>query len=264
MTHFQAIEENALTYYEGIARLLVGHFTETKDITWFSTGRQSLYRFNGILRTPTRTEDLSDLVDPILDNFISQRLPFFLVDWQNGSTPGLDEYLNSKKIRWAHFKGMPCMSRGLDDMPELTLPKEVEIVSVQSQQDQAEWLNVLMEGFEEPEPSRQDFQQYLANSLAEAKPVFEHFLARWQGKSCAISTLLNARHWAGIYHVTTLPAYRGRGLGKALTLVAMQSALEGGYKDVILFATPSGLPIYEQLKFKTITTANAFVWLGNE
>ena len=264
MTHIQDIEENALTYYKCIARLLDGRFMVNDEIVWFCTERRSLYRFNGILRMATRAETLSEFVDPILDTFLSQRLPFFLVDWQNGSTPGLGEYLNSKKIRWSHFKGMPCMSRGLDDMPELMLPKDVEIVPVQSQQDQAEWLNVLMEGFEEPEPSRQDFQQYLANSLAEAKPVFEHFLARWQGKSCAISTLLNARHWAGIYHVTTLPAYRGRGLGKALTLVAMQSALEGGYKDVILFATPSGLPIYEQLKFKTITTANAFVWLGNE
>jgi GNAT superfamily N-acetyltransferase len=154
------------------------------------------------------------------------------------------------------------MSRGLNDLPEISLPKEVELVRVQSEQDQADWLNVLMEGFEEPEPSRPDFQQILANSLTESEPVFEHFLARWQDEACAISTLLHADHGAGIYHVTTLPHYRLHGLGKALTLAAMQSAHEAGYWHSILFATPSGFPIYKQLGFETVTTADAFVWNG--
>lgn len=156
------------------------------------------------------------------------------------------------------------MSRGLDDLPEISLPKEVELVRVQSQQDQADWLNVLMEGFEEPEPSRLDFQQFLANSLAEPAPVFEHFLARWQGEPCAVSTLLHADHDAGIYHVTTLPRYRGHGLGKALTLATMQSARADGYQQSILFATPSGLPIYKQIGFETVTTADGYIWSPNE
>lgn len=155
------------------------------------------------------------------------------------------------------------MSRGLDEMPEVSLPREVEVVCAQSQKDQADWLNVLMEGFEEPEPSRPDFQQFLANSLSESAPIFEHFLARWQGEPCAISTLLHAKLGAGIYHVATLPRYRGRGLGKALTLAAMQSARKSGYQQSILFATPSGFPIYKQLGFETVITADAFVWYGD-
>ena len=47
MNQIQAIEENALTYYKGIARLLNGDFIETDEIAWFTTGRRSLYRFNG-------------------------------------------------------------------------------------------------------------------------------------------------------------------------------------------------------------------------
>ena len=262
MNTISLVEENALTYYKGIARLLGGHFTETEEIAWFTTGRQSLYRFNGVLRTATRAENLSRLADPIFETLLSKKLPFFWVDWQDNSAPGLEEFLKSKNIGWEIFRGMPCMSRGLNDLPELSLPKGVELVRVRSEKDQADWLNVLMEGFEEPEPSRPDFQQILANSLTEPEPVFEHFLARWQGEACAISTLLHADHGAGIYHVTTLPRYRDHGLGKALTLAAMQSAREAGYKQSILFATPSGFPIYKQLGFKTVTTADGFVWNG--
>lgn len=102
------------------------------------------------------------------------------------------------------------------------------------------------------------------NSLTEPAPVFEHFLARRQGEPCAVSTLLHAEHGAGIYHVTTLPRYRGRGLGKALTLAAMQSARKAGHWQSILFATPSGFPLYEQLGFQTASTVDGFVWSGNE
>lgn len=264
MNQIQTIEDNALTYYKGIARLLDGRFNESNEITWFTTGRQSLYRFNGILRVPPRAQELSRIADPILDTFISQRLPFFLVVWQGDSAPQTGEYLNSKHIHWTHIKGMPAMSRGLDDLPELPLPKEVRMVRVQTQQDQTDWLNVLMEGFEEPESSRSDFEQFLARSLAEPTPVFEHFIARWRGKPCAISSLLYTEQGAGIYHVTTLSHYRGRRLGKALTLAAMQAARQAGYQQSILFATPSGFPIYKQLGFETVTTADGFVWSANE
>ncbi|MBN8654229.1 MAG: GNAT family N-acetyltransferase [Anaerolineae bacterium] len=70
------------------------------------------------------------------------------------------------------------------------------------------------------------------------------------------------RRWDLSRH--NLPTHRRRGLGKALTLAAMQSAREAGYKQSILFATPSGFPIYQQLGFETITTADGFVWSGVE
>lgn len=264
MHHIQSVEENALTYYKGIARLLNGNFIETDEIAWFTTGRRSLFRFNGILRSPTRVEDLAKIADPILETFTSQRLPFFWVDWQEGRAPGLVEYLNSKSIRLEHIKGMPVMSRGLEDLPEIPFPKDVETTRVQSQQDQDNWLSVLMEGFDEPESSRADFQQIIARSLTEPEPVFEHFIARWRGEPCAISTLLRAEYGAGIYHVATQPQYRGKKLGKALTLAAMQSARDVGYQEAILFATPSGFPIYQQLGFQTVSIADAFVWSGSE
>ena len=98
--------------------------------------------------------------------------------------------------------------------------------------------------------------------IREPQSDLEHFVARWRGEPCAISTLLRAPLAAGIYHVTTLPAYRGRGLGKALTLAAMQSARRAGYADATLFATPFGYPLYQRLGFETVTTAELFGWEG--
>jgi len=67
---------------------------------------------------------------------------------------------------------------------------------------------------------------------------------------------------AGIYHIATLPNYRKRGLGAAMTLRAMRSGSEDGYSEAILFATSSGFPVYRRLGFETVSMADLFVWKG--
>lgn len=261
LTH--AIEDNILTYYRGIARHLDGRFIETEQVAWFTTGRRSLLRFNAVLRTVADSpEALRRVAEPILDVFLAQKLPFFWAAWPPDAAPGLADYLAATGLPFLHFNA-PAMARRLADLPAVAPPDGFEIVSVQTAQDQADWLAVHMIGFEEPEAARPDFGQYLVNSLAESPPEVEHFLARWRGEPCAISTLLAAPLAAGIYHVTTQPAYRGRGLGKALTLAAMASARRAGYADAILFATPSGFPLYHRLGFETTATAELFGWNGS-
>ncbi len=259
MTIVQALEENALAYYQGITRLLGGQWVEDEQVTWFTTGHRSLFRFNGVLHTAIpQDQKLDKVLDPLLAMFQSKDLPFFWVDWEIVGTPGLGDYLRSKNVPWIHINGMPTMSRGLDDLPASTLPKEVDIIRVQSQQEQADWLDVFMEGFQEPEAARQDFQEFLVKSMTEPQAVFEHYLAYWQGKPCAVSTLLHSRTCAGIYHVTTLPSFRGRGLGNALTLSPMHAARNAGYSEIVLFATSSGFPVYQRLGFSTVSTADLF------
>jgi ribosomal protein S18 acetylase RimI-like enzyme len=258
-----AIEDNILTYYRGIAHHLGGRFIAGEQVAWFTTGRRSLLRFNAVLRTVAGSpEELRRVADPILDAFLAQKLPFFWVDWPPGGARGLADYLNATGLPFLRFSA-PAMARRLEDLPAVALPDCVEIARVRTAQDQADWLAVLMAGFEEPEAARPDFGQYLAGSLAEPQSGLAHFVARWGGEPCAVSTLLAAPLAAGIYHVTTLPAYRGRGLGRALTLAAMHSAQRAGYASAILFATPSGFPLYERLGFATVATAELFGWEGD-
>jgi GNAT superfamily N-acetyltransferase len=262
-TLIKIIEDNIFTNYKGVARLLNGQFIEDDEVAWYTTGRRSHFRYNGVVFTKTRTGELSRVVDPILDIYLSQNLPFFWSDWPDAGTPGLGDYLKSKDISFMHLADMPIMSRKLSELPELSFPKGVDIVRVRNQQDQAGWLMVMMEGFEEPEPARPDVQMYLANSISEAIPVFEHFLAYWDGIPCAISSFVRASLGAGIYNVATLPAYRGRGLGRAMTLTVMQSAQKAGYSTSMLFATTSGFPVYKRLGFETISTGDLYIWNGN-
>lgn len=259
----QLIENNALAYYKGLAHSLGGQFFEQEHITWFITGRRSLTRFNGVLRTDPSAQNLLQIARLVVDRFFSSNLPFFWADYPPGAAPGLAEFLSSQEVPLI-ARGMPAMQRSLEDLPALGMPDEVEITLVESDQDQDDWLEVLMRGFPEPEDAREDFRQYLQHSLTEPKSAWVHFLARWQGQPCAISTLLRASLAAGIYHVTTLPAYRSRGLGRALTLAAMQAARQIGYSTAVLFATPDGFPLYRKLGFDTVVTADLYTWNGGQ
>jgi ribosomal protein S18 acetylase RimI-like enzyme len=255
------IEDNVLTYYRGLTQSLGGQFIEQDELIWFHTGRRSLTRFNGVVRSLVSADKLAEVVNPILAYFFSNNLPFFWVDYPPGSTPGLGQYLESHGVSLA-ARDLPAMQRSLANLPVFHLPQQVEITEVRTVQDQMDWLEVQMLGFEEPETTRMDFQQYLNHSLTESRSVWRHFLARWQGEPCAISTLLCAPKAAGIYHVTTLPSYRGRGLGTALTLAAMQAGRALGYSSSVLFATPSGFPLYQKMGFETVITADLYAWTG--
>jgi len=262
MKHIQAFEDNILAHYRGIARHLGGQFIENAQVAWFTTGRRSLLRFNAVLRTIAGSpEELRRLADPILELFLSRKLPFFWAVWPPDGAPGLADYLSATGLPLLHFSA-PAMARRLDDLPDVALPDGVEIARVQTAQDQADWLAIHMIGFADPAAARPDFAQYLANSLAESPQEVEHYVARWRGEPCAIATLLAAPLAAGIYHVTTLPAYRGRGLGNALTLAVMHSARRAGYTEATLLATPSGYPLYQRLGFETVATAELFGWQG--
>lgn len=49
MTRTEFIEANAIAYYRELAGALGGQVNEDGAITWFTTGRRSLPRFNSVL-----------------------------------------------------------------------------------------------------------------------------------------------------------------------------------------------------------------------
>jgi hypothetical protein len=67
---------------------------------------------------------------------------------------------------------------------------------------------------------------------------------------------------ACLFNVTTLKNDRGKGVGKALSLAAMISAKELGYRYMVLQASDMGSPIYKKLGFIPIPSYKMFVKLS--
>ena len=258
-TNLLEFEDNVLTYHRHLIRSLDGTFSETGPLIWFATGRAYYPRFNGVLRTLVPPgQDLASVMAPALEHFRVNHLPFFWSDYPPGGAPGLADCLRGLP----GFRGvypLPAMGRSLVDLPEQRLAQEIRVAQLRTLQQQAEWLEVFMEGFQNPEPTRPDYKEFLRRSVADPLYRFNHYLAYWQGVPCATASVLRASQAAGLYHVTTLPAYRGRGLGTAVTRAAMDAARLMGYDRMVLFATSDGYPVYQRLGYVAGVSVDLYI-----
>jgi len=174
----------------------------------------------------------------------------------------LDEALTSdlKAHGWRLLIALPGMVR------ESPLPAELPPVGsvlhrVDSDADRERWIEGNIHGFAEDE-SDQSALRSAFQTLASLHG--DHVTAWWmevegRGVASAATWLDPETRVAIVGWVGTDRAYRRRGLGRAVTLAAINSGFKMGAEVVALQASPMGLPVYEKLGFRTI--AGYKVWL---
>jgi GNAT superfamily N-acetyltransferase len=81
-------------------------------------------------------------------------------------------------------------------------------------------------------------------------PACRPFVADADGAivGSGVTTVNGPVGWIGTIWVD--PAWRGRGVGKALTLATIEAAEEAGCATLVLVATDAGRPLYERLGFE--------------
>jgi GNAT superfamily N-acetyltransferase len=84
------------------------------------------------------------------------------------------------------------------------------------------------------------------------------FLVYLNGAPVASSLLFMNKDTAGIYFVSTLPAYRNRRIGLALTNYIINYAKKLGLKLCILQASELGLNVYRRAGFREYCHADVY------
>jgi len=92
--------------------------------------------------------------------------------------------------------------------------------------------------------------------LGDDAPI-RHYLGRLDGEAVGIATLHLGGRVAGIYNVGTPEAFRGRGIGSALTVVALVDARASGATTAALQSSELGLGVYRRLGFVEVGTIRA-------
>jgi GNAT superfamily N-acetyltransferase len=78
------------------------------------------------------------------------------------------------------------------------------------------------------------------------------FLGLHRGRPVATSLAVPTPGVSGVYLVTTLPAFRGRGFGAALTMAAARAFRGEGADRSILQSTVMGFPVYRALGYRVV------------
>lgn len=140
------------------------------------------------------------------------------------------------------------MALHLTDLrPEQLIP-DLQISVVNEEMLQSWCKIVYSELFRRSDGAIEDFYQLI--QLAIEKEKIQCFAAKYQGKIVATSCLYAHEGVAGIYFVATLQEYRGRGIGRQITIAPLLFAKEQGYKIATLQASPLGVGVYGRIGFK--------------
>ena len=153
----------------------------------------------------------------------------------------------------------PCMAVELNDSASYEKsPDNITISPVKDKNDLLIWEDISFHGFEMPRRAREQYGAFVSSFDLGAQSPQKLFLAYCEGKPVATSLLFTYKNSAGIYYVSTLPAFRNQGFGLKITQAAMQAAKESGFKNVILQATPLGFNVYIRAGFKEYCQAEIY------
>jgi GNAT superfamily N-acetyltransferase len=199
----------------------------------------------------------ADLIDETIAFFETRERQDF--DWWLApglETGGWGTQLEAKGLRFA--EGEPGMALDLGTLSEnLPLPAGLKIHRVTDDEMMKTWAKIFFLGYELPlswETSATDM------FLSTLHTPMINYLAEINDQPVATSTLFLDAGVAGIYNVATLPEWRGRGLGAAVTLHALLEARQQGFKAGILQSSDMGHTVYKKLGFKDLCRMNHYHW----
>lgn len=204
--------------------------------------------FNRVMYACFESWQVEARIDIILAQYQQRQLPLVWMVGPSSQPADLGQRLQQHGL--IYLGGYPGMVADLTiPSPLVQRPEGLSICCVSDESTLRDWLNIVAIGYAHPTfVSQALFELYLSLISDEGSPC-RLFLGYLNGIPATTSLLLLGNKVAGIYAVATLPQFRRKGLGKAITLKALQEARAKGYTTAALASTQIGLDIYRALGF---------------
>jgi GNAT superfamily N-acetyltransferase len=214
--------------------------------------------FNGTVRPRFPVAKVGEAIDAFIAHARSRQVPM-LWHLTPGSEPeDLGERLEARGFQFLDL--VPGMAVDLARLPAADLPSDLSIERVRGLDSLRLFSSVLCKAFGMPSWLEDPWVQLLGSAGFDDNASLLHYVARLDGELVAVSSVAYAAGVAGIYSVGTLEAYRGRGIGRAMTLAPLLDARDRGYRVGILNSSEIGLSIYRRLGFEQCCEIQQYLW----
>ncbi len=214
---------------------------------------------NSVMGANLSTEGIEVRIREALAPIKSRRLP--LLWWIGPATrpAGLGDYLEREGLSPSEV--IPGMAADLRAVPDGAAdPSKLEIREVRDAALFDRWLEVFRTCFEMPVVAADFFGKGIRSIGFHHDLPYRHYVGFCGDEPAACSSVYLGDGSAGIYNVATLPAFRGRGIGSAMTRRPMRLARERGIGTGILHSSPLGTPVYEKLGFRELCRLTIYLW----
>jgi ribosomal protein S18 acetylase RimI-like enzyme len=139
------------------------------------------------------------------------------------------------------------------------IPPGLTMRRIRNEQELNEWFRVWISAFEIPEPIQQGLLRRFKKKGYSAKSDVLNYAAYVGNRVVGTSTLFVGKRAAGLYNIGTLSDFRGRGIGSAMTWLALHEAEKLGQTLAVLQASEAGHPIYKKIGFEELFRFHSYV-----
>ncbi len=245
-----AVEENLFDLFRASAAMPGGERVEGERLSYhFAPPPYPM--FQAVWRARLDAGEVDGAVEQMKAWFEQRGSPFFA--WWTGSTTlpaDLGERLEALGFEMNYVA--EGMAASLDDVNlDVPIPDGLRMVRVADQQALWDWREVLRLTYEMPEFAAQSWVDATLSFGFEHAP-WTPYIGYWNGEPVATSMLFLGAGVGGIYMIATLEHARGRGFGKAMTLLPLREARAAGCQYSVLFASEMGVPMYEKIGFRRV------------
>jgi GNAT superfamily N-acetyltransferase len=253
-----AIEANLLHHARVIAaRLPRVELHDESDALWSATDIRDPY-LNRVFWARFSGEDADRRVGEILTHFDSRGLP---LSWHVGPSSEPRELgtllIGRGLTRLEDEVGMALDLRSFRG--DALAPFGLVIEPVAEKSALRSWVEVVASGFGFPETVATLLFELHSDTEPSEHVPWRLYLGLMDGEPVGTSRFFVSGRVAGVYHVATLTEKRKRGIGMAMTLVALREARSLGCEIAVLRAAQAGLKIYLRLGFRECCTFSRYL-----
>ena len=246
-----AVEADLVEHVATLHEPPYGEVGREDGAVWFRTGRDDANE-NGVLRAPPSEDDVDGGVRRLVEPFAARSLPMMWWVFTRGPlAPALDRALRNHGL--APGSDRPGMGLALDRFAPIPAPQGTTVERVRDEASLHDWAVVVGRAFGDPGFAEGPSVAFTVTRGFGDEQPFRHFVCRAGNRTVGAATLsLASPGVAGLANISTLPEWRGGGIGAAVASAALVEARGLGITRAALSSDDLGVGLYRKLGFRSV------------
>lgn len=200
--------------------------------------------FNYVLEADFASTDADKKIEEVTDYFRKKKVSFSWWVSPYDKPEGLTNYL--EQHGYINTENNTAMYFDLDAWDDnISTPPQLEIIQAKDKKTLQDFALVLANDM----ASFKTYFEWIASVLTDDDPI-EYYVGYVNGKPVVRGLSCYFAQLVGLHWLSTAPAERKKGYGKAMQEFRLKRAKERGYHIAVLQASHEGYPLYKKLGYK--------------